>query len=165
MLELPDGNICLSFRQTSQLIFIDRATGGVYWRFGPGELFHQHNPTLLANGNLLVFDNGEHRRQAAATSRVVELDPASKEILWEYKGDPTASFYSTHISGAQRLPNDNTLICEGRPGRLFEVTHDKDLVWEFMNPEIVEFREEKFNRAVFRARRYAVDGPEIRGRV
>ena len=165
VLELPDGNICLSFRQTSQLIFIDKATGDVYWRFGPGELFHQHNPTLLENGNLLVFDNGEHRPRPSATSRVVELDPATKEIVWEYKGDPTASFYSTHISGAQRLPNGNTLICEGRPGRFFEITPEKDLVWEFMNPEILEFREEKFNRAVFRARHYAVDGPEVRGRV
>ena len=165
VLELADGNICLSFRQTSQLIFIDRATGDVYWRFGPGELFHQHNPTQLANGNLLVFDNGEHRPKPAAASRVVELDPATKEIVWEYKGDPASSFYSTHISSAQRLPNDNTLICDGRTGKLFEVTLDGDLVWEFMNPEIAPWREEKFNRSVFRARRYAVDGPEVRGRV
>ena len=165
VLELMDGNICLSFRQTSQIIFIEKATGDVYWRFGPGELFHQHNPTQLANGNLLIFDNGEHRPEEAVHSRVVEVDTKTKEIVWEYKGDPKPSFYSTHISSAQRLGNGNTFICDGRTGKLFEVTTEGDIVWEFMNPEICEWREEKLNRAVFRAHRYAIDGPEVRGRV
>ncbi len=43
-------------------------------------------------------------------------------------------FYSPRISNAQRLPNGNTLICEGDFGRLFEVTRDGELVWEYVNP-------------------------------
>ena len=163
--ELVDGNICISFRQTSQVIFIDKATGDVYWRYGPGELSHQHNPTQLANGNLLIFDNGEHRTVGSVYSRVVELDPTTKEIVWQYRGDPALSFFSTGISSAQRLDNGNTFICDGRTGRLFEVTTEGDVVWEYMNPETRPWRTEKHNRAVFRARRYAVDGPEVRGRV
>ena len=163
--ELVDGNICISFRQTSQVIFIDKATGDVYWRFGPGELSHQHNPTQLANGNLLIFDNGEHRTVGSVYSRVVELDPNSKEIVWQFRGDPALSFFSTGISSAQRLDNGNTFICDGRTGRLFEVTTEGDVVWEYMNPEICHWRGENNNRAVFRAHRYAVDGPEVGGRV
>ena len=163
--ELLDGNICISFRQTSQVIFIEKATGDVYWRFGPGELSHQHNPTQLANGNLLIFDNGEHRPQVGTYSRVVELDPSSREIVWQFRGDPSLSFFSTGISGAQRLDNGNTFICDGRTGRFFEVTTEGGIVWEYMNPEICQWRAEKNNRAVFRAIRYAVDGPEVQGRV
>ena len=163
--ELLNGDICISFRQTSQIVFISKATGDVYWRFGPGELSHQHNPTQLDNGNLLIFDNGETRAQGGVFSRVVELNPKTGEIVWEYRGDPSLSFFSTGISGAQRLPNGNTAICDGRTGRLFEVTAQGDIVWEYMNPEIRQWRGETMNRAIFRALRYAVDGPEVRGRV
>lgn len=163
--ELLNGDICISFRQTSQIVFISKETGDVYWRFGPGELSHQHNPTQLDNGNLLIFDNGETRAQGGVFSRVVELDPTTNEIVWQFRGDPALSFFSTGISGAQRLPNGNTAICDGRTGRLFEVTTEGDVVWEYMNPEICHWRGENNNRAIFRALRYAVDGPEVRGRV
>lgn len=163
--ELLNGDICISFRQTSQIVFISKETGDVYWRFGPGELSHQHNPTQLDNGNLLIFDNGETRAQGGVFSRVVELDPTTREIVWQFRGDPALSFFSTGISGAQRLPNGNTAICDGRTGRLFEVTTEGDIVWEYMNPEICHWRGENLNRAIFRAVRYAVDGPEVQGRV
>ena len=44
------------------------------------------------------------------------------------------SFAGMFISGAQRLPNGNTLICSGPTGHLFEVTADKQVVWEYINP-------------------------------
>ena len=65
---------------------------------------------------------------------MIEVDPSTSEIAWQYQGDPPISFYSYHISGAERLPNGNTLICEGTFGRLFEVTPDRQLVWEYINP-------------------------------
>ena len=79
-------------------------------------------------------------------SRVVEMDPLSGEIVWEYRGDPEAGFWSPVGSGAQRLPNGNTLICAmnwSEPGRIFEVTPDGETVWEYWNPE-----GESFYRAV-----------------
>jgi len=62
------------------------------------------------------------------------MDPLTAQVVWEYTGTPKDSFYSGFISGAQRLPNGNTLICEGAKGRLFEVTTDKEIVWEFRTP-------------------------------
>ena len=43
-------------------------------------------------------------------------------------------FYSSNISGVQRLPNGNTLVTEGANGRLFEVASDRKIVWEYMYP-------------------------------
>src|SRR4030042_6634726 len=99
---------------------------------------------LPGEGNVLVFDN-----QGAAGfppihlnmfpgSRVLEIDPMTQEILWQYDasvgGHPFWMFFSSFISSARRLPNGNTLICEGMHGRLFQVTRQGQLVWEYVNP-------------------------------
>ena len=66
-----------------------------------------------------------------AGSRVLEINPVTLELVWSYTGP---RFFSTNISGAQRLPNGNTLITEGAPGRLLEVTSDRRIVWEYIYP-------------------------------
>ncbi len=38
------------------------------------------------------------------------------------------------MSGANRLPNGNTLICESVDGTIFEVTPKKETVWKYVNP-------------------------------
>ncbi len=93
------------------------------------------------------------------------MNPKTNEIEWEYRGSPPLSFFSTGISSAQRLPNGNTFICEGRTGRLFEVTRAAEIVWEFVNPYEFPHRGDDRNRAIFRAAKYAPDSPEIRNRV
>jgi hypothetical protein len=55
---------------------------------------------------------------------------------WTYAANPPGSFYARIISGAQRLPNGNTLINEGTEGRFFEVTPSGTIVWEYKNPVI-----------------------------
>jgi len=57
----------------------------------------------------------------------------SNQIVWGYSGLGT-SFFSYYISGAQRLPNGNTLICSGLNGHMFEVTKAGKVVWEYMSP-------------------------------
>ena len=128
-----DGDLSVSFRQTSTVGIVDRSSGEFSWKWGPGEISHQHNPTYLDNGHVLLFDNGPHR-QGMSYSRVIEVDPSNNQVVWEYRGDPPISFFSYHISGAERLPNGNTLICEGAPGRIFEVTPTQEIVWEYINP-------------------------------
>jgi hypothetical protein len=149
----------MSYNTLSTLVIVDRATGAVKWRWAD-QTSSQHNPTWLENGRVLVFDNGSRRNY----SRVIEVDRASSEIAWEYTGKPRDSFFSMNVSGAQRLPNGNTLITEGRSGRLFEVTPDGTVVWEYINPSVCTHRGQR-SRAVFRAYRYGVDSPEIGGRV
>ncbi len=98
---------------------------------------------LPGAGNLLVFDNqGEAGYPAVELpttggSRVLEIDPVSRQVVWQYtaedSGQPSWAFRSTHISAARRLPNGNTFIDEGQSGRLFQVTRDGDIVWEYVN--------------------------------
>jgi len=99
---------------------------------------------LPGAGNLLVFDNQGVAGYPPASvprtggSRVLEIDPVKNEIVWQYTGEssggPGWSFRSTHISAARRLPNGNTFIDEGQSGRLFQVTPEGEIVWEYVNP-------------------------------
>ncbi|HEX2928701.1 MAG TPA: aryl-sulfate sulfotransferase [Candidatus Binatia bacterium] len=153
--ELPDGNIIVSFRNISTVIIIERRTGKIIWKLGAPPLSGQHAPTPLANGNLLLFDNGPHRLDHTMPfSRVIEIELATKKIVWKYQEKRECEFFSPRISNAQRLPNGNTLVCEGDFGRFFEVTLDGELVWEFVNPYFGEGPTGQNNR-VFRAYRYS----------
>ena len=103
---------------------------------------------LPGEGNILVFDNGGtdadnmYIDQNHAYSRVVEFNPVTKRKVWEYSGPAVGVgeqlsdnfFFSSFISNAQRLPNGNTLINEGSSSRIFEVTPDKEIVWDYINP-------------------------------
>jgi outer membrane protein assembly factor BamB len=134
--ELSDGNIVACFRNISTVMIIDRQTRKIVWKLGYNVLAQPHVPNELPNKNLLIFDNGQHRQNEAVNySRVIEIDRQTKEIVWEYKDDPAQNFYSPYLSGAQRLPNGNTLITEGSFGRMFEVTTATgEVVWEYVSP-------------------------------
>ncbi len=126
-----------------------------------GWIIGQHHAHLIPQGlpgagNLLVFDNGgwagygapnpgaPHGLKTALRdySRVLEIDPTTLEIVWQYTPKEAgfvvpldaARFYSPFISSAQRLPNGNTLITEGSDGRIFEVTAEHEIVWEYISP-------------------------------
>jgi hypothetical protein len=114
--------------------FVDLAAREVIWSWGDGVLDRPHQPSVMQNGNILVFDNGKGR----GWSRVVELEPSSGTIVWEYRGSPPEAFFSRSRGGAQELPNGNVLITESDKGRAFEVRRDGEIVWEFYNPDLVE---------------------------
>jgi hypothetical protein len=126
------GNVMVSHRNLDTAIVIERETGDIVWAWGPGTMDRQHATILLDNGHMICFDNGSNRKWSA----VWELDLISGEIVWSYKGDPPSSFFAAALSNAQRLPNGNTFVCSGSQpdtGRLFEVTPDGEIVWEFQN--------------------------------
>jgi len=125
---------------------------------------------MLDNGNILLFDNGAHREGFAPNySRAVEVNPSTNKIVWEYKSDPPSDFYSAIMGGCQRLPNGNTLICEALMGRVFEVTYEGEMVWEYILPSYHfgetpgEYYSEWLN-TLFRAHRYAPDYAGLKGR-
>lgn len=160
----PDGDWLLSFRLTDTVGIVDPNSGDFRWKWGPGELSHQHHASWLDSGRVLIFDNGCHRRRGPNFSRVLEVDPATNEIAWTYQAETIVGFYSFMVSGAERLPNGNTFITEGATGRLFEVTPEGETVWEFVSPFILK---SVFGPtpAVFRAHRYAQSDPRFAGRV
>ena len=159
----PDGNVILSWRDLDLIALLDRETGQFLWELEDRKWGGQHDPRLLDNGHITLFANGSEQ-VGMEFSRVLEIDPSNGEVVWTYKGTPQDTFFSTRISGAQRLANGNTFICEGRHGRLFEVTSNGDIVWEFVSPH-QNTRGTEITRQIFRALRYAPDSPEIRNRL
>ncbi len=124
------GNILISILTLSTIAIIDPKLEEIVWIAGPRLWIEgQHNTTLLPNGNILTFDN--HYQSQKNHSRVLEFKPLSKEVVWEYK--PADFFTDTHGS-QQRLSNGNTLLVEANTGRVIEVTPEKQIVWEFLNP-------------------------------
>jgi len=163
---MADGNAMICFRQHDVVAVIDRETGKFAWERHEPDWGGPHDFQVLPNGNFMVFAN----RQSLAPrgSKVVEFDPKTNKTVWEYQGNPSHSFDSHFISGCQRLPNGNTLICEGLWGRFFEVTPQREIVWEYISPFTVK-REAGTTvgdqSTVFRAYRYAPDSPQIHGRL
>jgi len=169
-------NVVISSREASLLAIVAR-DGRIVWRLGPDfsesaqlrairQIIGQHHAHIIPKGlpgagNLLVFDNGGSSGYgfanpiapdgrgafARATSRVLEINPVTLELIWSYTNP---RFFSTNISGAQRLPNGNTLITAGAGGRMFEVTPDGTIVWEYMYPL---FGGANASNAVYRAYR------------
>jgi len=169
--------------------------GDLLWRwgnprnYGAGDdadrrLFYQHDPTWLATETpgelrLLVHNNGQGRPDPPYSSvdeLVLPFDPergflreegeafGPEAPVWSYS-DP-GNYYSSFISGCQRLPNGNTLICSGAQGRVFEVTPAGKVVWDFRNgfgdPDNAAGIPPQ---AIYRAYRIPADHPGLAGRL
>ncbi len=166
---LPDGNIMTTSLTLNNVYIIEKGSGDIVWRWGKaeGELAHPHDPSLLDNGHILVFDNGLHRSYSyPAYSRILEIDSETGIIVWQFQESSPVNFFGSFISGAQRLPNGNTMICEGPKGHFFEVTPNGEVVWEYYNPfyqDIPIFNIKRSN-LVFRAHRYDPDYSGFKGK-
>jgi len=159
-----DGDILISLRATNEAIKVDRETGEINARYGRGKITHGHDARELDNGNIMLFDNGSHRHEYKPNySRVVEIDPNTDQIVWEYKAPYPPDFYSPVCGGCERLPDGNTVICDSWNGRIFEVTFEGELVWEYINPfvgSIVGMN----TTMMWRAHRYATDFVGLKGK-
>lgn len=166
VLPLRDGkHVLASMRSVSAVIIIEKATGDIVWKLGSATLAQQHNATELDNGNILIFDNGTFREGESMTyTRAIEVDRATKNIVWEYRDRSSPiCFFTPFMGSAQRLTNGNTLLCESAFGRVFEVTPDGYICWEFVNPHFAVYPDEETARlfpgesnALFRAYRYSL---------
>lgn len=124
------GNLLISVFVLNTVAVLDPDRETVVWARAGGWR-HQHQPTFLDNGHLLVFDN---LGAGGERSRVIEMEPVSGRIVWRYGGTPEVDLFTKTLGSAQRLPNGNTLITESQNGRALEVTPDGRTVWEFYNP-------------------------------
>lgn len=118
------------------------------------KLFGQHSVKWIEKGKpdegkIMIFNNGFGRMDGNYSSVDVITPPMDKKgnytithgksyspanPEWSYTDSLLTTFYSSSISGAERLTNGNTLICEGTTGVFFEVTPDKKTVWKYKNP-------------------------------
>ncbi|GJM44739.1 MAG: thioredoxin [Gemmatimonadota bacterium] len=145
------------------------------------KLYRQHDVQWIPNGrpgsgNILLFNNGFDRPEGAYSS-VEEIQTTADGLgdypdplpgqphgpattVWTYTSTPPEDLYGPFISGAERLPNGNTLICDGAPsGTFHEVDATDSLAWMYISPvgtngPLVQGTTPTSN-LVFRARRYA----------
>jgi hypothetical protein len=172
-------------------------TGDLLFRWGnpatygkggvaPRMSFGQHDaewvaPGLDGAGRISVFNNGTLYRPYSTVDEIVPVmdgrgyvleengvfAAAVARVVWPFEPDP--EFFAHHTSGAQRLPNGNTLIADGPHGVIFEVTPDGEKIWEYVNPyfdrgtERIELNEDVVfkKRRIFRAERYPPDYPGL----
>lgn len=157
-------------------------------------LFSQHDPHWLfeegpttngadSSATVLVYNNGNNRPDGPMSTveeLILPLEPDGSYLLaddapfgpevpdWVYPETLDSDFFSPNISGAQRLPNGNTLICEGNSGHLFEVTSEGEMVWEYVTAYnqfgAIAEGGNPFGNSTFRAYRYAPDHPAFDGR-
>lgn len=129
------GNLFFLPRSWWTAMIIERATGKIIWKYGgenyPGGLMGGHEVHMIprglpGGGNVLLFDNGVIKKR---NSMIIELNPVTKEIVWRYA--PGKSFFNRAAGSVQRLPNGNTFISSDIIGRSFEVTLEKEIVWEY----------------------------------
>ena len=135
------GNVMISPRGLDTVYLIDRDSSQVVWEYSGdyfGGLSGQHEPHMIEKGapgagNVLIYDNGASPWKDlghAGRSYVLEVDPTKNEVVWVYQNGE--QFHSSYTSSAQRLPNGNTLICESAGRRVFEVTVEGEIVWEYV---------------------------------
>jgi len=151
------------------------------------KLFGQHDAHWIPKGypgagEIMIFNNGQGRPAGSYSSIDIiqaplesdgnyTLDPQEaygpQNLSWNYVANPATAFYSGRISGAQRMPNGNTLICEGINGHVFEVDEAGDLVWDYLIPVgsngPIEQGSSTRPSGLFRAYRYAPEDPILAG--
>jgi Arylsulfotransferase (ASST) len=148
------------------------------------QLFGQHNAQWipeghLGAGNLLVFNNGSKPREWSTVDEWWAPRDAQGRYpreegqpwgptapVWSYTAEEPEDFFSRFVSGIERLPNGNTLVCAGAQSWVFEVTPSGEVVWDWKSPFGPQPGEEEdgmenFSNAMFRAPRYAADHPGI----
>jgi len=128
--------VYMNIRHLDRLVKIDYPSGEILWSmgrggdFGEGLFRHAHDPEFLENGNILIYDNGNHRRPIEY-SRAIEIayepNMGYAEVVWQWPDHPW--FFDHSMGDANRLPNGNTLITSSHQGKIYEVTRTKEIVW------------------------------------
>ncbi len=178
--------------------------GDLLYRYGNVRAYHPDAPALRqlyvqhdarwieegypGAGNILVFSNGD--QTMGSYSSVLEIAPpvdssghyrigangvyGPETPVWNYTAPDPRDFFAVNISGASRLPNGNTLICNGPVGEFFEVTPAGEIVWRYINPvthdgpltQGTQIPGSGFSKdnMVFRCARFDADYPGLQGR-
>ena len=150
------------------------------------KLYGQHDAHwieqgLTGEGNIMIFNNGWPDRGYSSIEEIIPpvdgngnysltvgtaYDPFAQ--LWIFTTPTQTDLNSQRFGGSQRLPNDNTLICNSDSGEFFEVTSSNEIVWKYQNPvdgsTILNQGDQPVgNLQVFRCYKYPLDYPAFTG--
>ena len=129
------GDLLISVRHLNTIFVADPSTWQVKWLM-TGPFVGQHDPDFLPNGKILLYDNrlsGE--KPKLGNSRLLEIDPQTKSVVWTFEGEGETAFYAHSRGEQQMLPNGNILYVDPYRGRILEIAPKAGnrLVWEWVN--------------------------------
>lgn len=129
------GNILISARNLNAIFIVEKSSGEIVWTHSDG-LDFQHEARMVPKGVLgaglvVFFNNGYHDLNAYRQSEIRVIDPVDGRLVWAYS---SPNFYTTVAGVEQILPNGNLLITSSEGGRVFEVTPDRQVVWQWVPP-------------------------------
>ncbi|MEM1368378.1 MAG: arylsulfotransferase family protein [Cyanobacteria bacterium P01_H01_bin.15] len=143
--EVKAGDVMLSHRTINNVFIFDPETQKIEWSM-TGPFIRQHDPEVSEDGTLLVYDNrtadaqpgngDQHftEPQPLGYSRIIKIDPISREVVFEYQGSEAEPFYTSIMGKLDELPNGNILIADPEAGRIFEIEpNEGEIVWEYVN--------------------------------
>jgi hypothetical protein len=133
--QFNQGDLLISFAVPSTILVLDGKSRKPQWVFS-GMMGRQHDPDFLDLGTVLVFDNLGKGPSAEGRSRLLEIDPKSNKVIWSYSGTTKDMFNTSRRGSQQKLPNGNVLITESMSGRIFEITQDGEIVWNYINTNL-----------------------------
>jgi hypothetical protein len=149
--QFAPGDLLISIRELNTIMVVDPTSELVKW-YQTGPWMGQHDPDFLTNGRISVFSNNDDGTATGSVlggSTIFEVDPARGVTRLTY-GESSDQRSFTSIRGKhQTFANGNKLITESNAGRVFEVSANGEIVWEYIN----RFDEE-YTAIVFEGARY-----------
>jgi hypothetical protein len=141
-LDPSDGNYVASMRDLDAVVKVSAVSGDVLWQIGGkqstmtvasdplGGFYGQHHAHILANGDLLLYDNGLQHTPPESRAAEYALDTSSSvaTLVWEYRHDPP--IFTEIVGSVTRLANGNTLVAFALAGTVDEVDPSGAVVWE-----------------------------------
>ncbi len=124
------GDMLACMRELNVIAVISPSSHAVRWWWGPGELSGPHQPTMLPDGSILVFDNGRDQQR----TRLVVVEPTTSRVTWRWTAQPPESFFCPLAGGCEPLPNGNLLVTNSTAGAAFELTWQGRVVWRLTLP-------------------------------
>ncbi|NOY36601.1 MAG: T9SS type A sorting domain-containing protein [Chlorobi bacterium] len=116
-----DTSILISSRHMDEITKIDRRTGDILWRLGgKNNMFtfvndtlkfsHQHSIRKLANGNILLFDNGNLHNPPVSSAVEYAIDEKQMTVTLVRRFNHHPPVFSTYIGSTVRMKNGNTVV-------------------------------------------------------
>jgi hypothetical protein len=151
------GDLLVSARNIDS-VFVMGIDGEIKWL--NSDFLRQHDPDFAADGTISIFNNRDDGSDVGSWlsgSQIVKIDPVTGNRRQIYPLDPAQNFYTSAGGKHQRLANGNYLITEARAGRVFEVSPDGKVVWEWFH----EPYDDESVAEVLEATRYDIDQTKI----
>ncbi len=148
---VEEDDLLVSMRQAGLLVVVDPDNGNIHWLTN-GPWVRQGCAKVTKKGNIAVFD-ADGQRGRGGKSAFMVFDPLVRKLERIYDGSPGPYLESRTWADIQILPNDNVLITESGAGRVFELTPENQVVWEWINP-CRAGKDDSYIACVWSAKRY-----------